>query len=81
MGDLPRPRIEPASPALAGGFFTTEATREAWETLFFFLASEYLIYAYMYIYQYLLNIPSEIMRPLIACLRNHLHFYCYLSTR
>ena len=24
MEDLPRPRIEPVSPALAGGFFTTE---------------------------------------------------------
>ena len=24
MGDLPRLRIEPVSPALAGGFFTTE---------------------------------------------------------
>ena len=23
-GDLPNPRMEPASPALAGGFFTTE---------------------------------------------------------
>ena len=23
-GDLPNPRIEPTSPALAGGFFTTE---------------------------------------------------------
>ena len=23
-GDLPDPRIEPGSPALAGGFFTTE---------------------------------------------------------
>ena len=29
-GDLPDPGIEPASPALAGGFFTTSAT---WETL------------------------------------------------
>ena len=28
-GDLPDPGIEPASPALAGGFFTTGATREA----------------------------------------------------
>ena len=27
-GDLPDPEIEPASPALAGGFFTTES-REA----------------------------------------------------
>ena len=24
MGDLPRPEIKPVSPALAGGFFTTE---------------------------------------------------------
>ena len=29
-GNLPDPQIEPASPALAGGFFTTEAN---WETL------------------------------------------------
>ena len=28
-GDLPHPRTEPASPALAGGFFTTSAI---WET-------------------------------------------------
>ena len=26
--DLPDPGIEPASPALAGGFFTTEASRK-----------------------------------------------------
>ena len=31
-----------------------------------FFASEYLISAYMHVYQYLLNIPSEIMLPLIA---------------
>ena len=28
-GDLPNPGIEPASPALAGGFFTNRTTREA----------------------------------------------------
>ena len=28
-GDLPDPGIEPASPALAGGFFTTSVAREA----------------------------------------------------
>ena len=28
-GDLPNPGIKPASPALAGGFFTTWATLEA----------------------------------------------------
>ena len=28
-GDFPDPGIEPASPALAGGFFTTSATWEA----------------------------------------------------
>ena len=28
-GDLPKPGIEPTSPALAGGFFTTSATWEA----------------------------------------------------
>ena len=27
-GDLPNPRIEPTSPALAGGFFTTEPLRK-----------------------------------------------------
>ena len=27
-GDLPNPGIEPASPALAGGFFTTEPPRD-----------------------------------------------------
>ena len=29
LGDLPDPGVEPASPALAGGFFTTSATWEA----------------------------------------------------
>jgi len=29
LGDLPDPGIESASPALAGGFFTTSATWEA----------------------------------------------------
>ena len=36
-GDLPDPGITPASlmsPALAGGFFTTSATWEAWNTAF-----------------------------------------------
>ena len=28
-GDLPEPGIEPKSPALAGGFFTTSTTWEA----------------------------------------------------
>ena len=28
LEDLPSPGIEPASPALAGGFFTTEPPRE-----------------------------------------------------
>ena len=28
LGDLTNPRIKPTSPALAGGFFTTLATRE-----------------------------------------------------
>ena len=38
-GDLPNPGIELASlmsPALAGGFFTTSATWEAQDVLFFF---------------------------------------------
>ena len=29
QGDVPDPRIKPASPALAGGFFTIRATKEA----------------------------------------------------
>ena len=29
-GDLPDPGIQPGSPALAGRFFTTDATREAY---------------------------------------------------
>ena len=38
-GDLPNPGMEPASPALAGGFFTTSTTREAhiyiwWATVY-----------------------------------------------
>ena len=28
LGDLPDPRIEPMSPALADGFFTTESPRK-----------------------------------------------------
>ena len=30
MWDLPRPGIEPMSPALAGGFFTTESPVKPW---------------------------------------------------
>ena len=29
LGDLPDPRIEPMSPALADGFFTTESPRKS----------------------------------------------------
>ena len=31
-GDLPNPGVEPASPALAGGFFTTSATKKPYIT-------------------------------------------------
>ena len=34
-GDLPNPGIEPASPALAGGFFTTEPPGKPQEKKFF----------------------------------------------
>ena len=37
--DLPDPEIQPASPALAGGFFTTEPPRKPWINLFLFLLS------------------------------------------
>ena len=33
LGDLPDPSIEPASPALAGGFFTTEPPGKPFATL------------------------------------------------
>ena len=33
LGDLPNPRMEPASPALAGRFFTTNITWETWSPL------------------------------------------------
>ena len=33
MQDLPRPRIKPMSPALVGGFFTTEPLGKPWQTL------------------------------------------------
>ena len=66
MWDLPRPRIKPVSPALAGGFFTTKPPGKPGKHFFFFFASEYLISAYLYVCQYLLNIPSEIILPLIA---------------
>ena len=36
MLDLPRPGIEPMSPALAGGFFITEPPGEPKRELFFF---------------------------------------------
>ena len=37
-GDLPNPGIEPASPALAGGFFTTEPPEhQRWDTRELFL--------------------------------------------
>ena len=32
-GDLPNPRIKPVSPALAGGFFTTEPPRKPVEAI------------------------------------------------
>ena len=34
-GDLPKPGIEPASPALASGFFTTEPSRKPFRILKF----------------------------------------------
>ena len=37
--DLPDPEIQPASPALAGGFFTTEPPGKPWINLFLFLLS------------------------------------------
>ena len=37
LGDLPDPGIEPESPALAGGFFTTSATGKAHIYLYLFL--------------------------------------------
>ena len=33
QGDLPDPGIEPASPALAGGFFTTDPPGKPWSWL------------------------------------------------
>ena len=36
LWDLPGPGVEPVSPALAGGFFTPWATREAQQGCFFF---------------------------------------------
>ena len=36
-GDLPDPGIEPASPALEGGFFTTEPPGKPSYLFFFFL--------------------------------------------
>ena len=38
---LPRPGIEPMSPALAGGFFTTTLPRKSQATFFFFSAMLY----------------------------------------
>ena len=32
-GDLPNPRIEPASPALAGGYFTTEPSEKPFQAV------------------------------------------------
>ena len=39
MWDLPGPEIKPASPALAGGFFTTEAPRKPREGFVFVLGT------------------------------------------
>ena len=33
LGDVPDPGIKPTSPALAGGFFTTEPQEKPWYTL------------------------------------------------
>ena len=33
LRDLPGPGIEPVSPALAGGFFTTESPGKPWDIL------------------------------------------------
>ena len=42
-GDLPDPEIEPGSPALAGGFFTTGATWESQEESQVNFNSDYLL--------------------------------------
>ena len=39
MWDLPRPGIKPISPALAGGFFTTEPPRKPWDLFLKFTLS------------------------------------------
>ena len=43
-GDVPNPGIEPASPTLAGRFFTTSTT---WEAQVYYIVKVYVIYIYM----------------------------------
>ena len=48
MWDLPRPGLEPMSPALAGGFFTTAPPGKPSASLFFFFFNIYLfIYLFL----------------------------------
>ena len=42
-GDLPRPRIEPESPALAGRFFTTEPPGKPWYPYFIPILRKFMI--------------------------------------
>ena len=62
-GDFPDPRIEPVSPALAGGFFTTEPLRKTKRFL-----GKFSIYAQEYKYETMNLVIGEIrleLRPLI----------------
>ena len=52
-GDLPNPRTEPASlmsPALAGGFFTTSATWEAYSRVICFFSHYIDLYTHAYVH-------------------------------
>ena len=49
-GDIPNPGVKSASPALAGGFFTTSAT---WE------ASYYILYIYIFFFKYIILVHPK----------------------
>ena len=69
-GDLPHPGIEPISPALAGGFFTT-ATREAQKELNICMCMYIYIHTHTHTqYMNLLTFFGVLQRPWVQGMRS-----------
>ena len=69
-GELPDPGIEPRSPALAGGFFTSWATRKAWITKEF---------CSTWTYTSSFSIKSKIVAgTLLNLLFTHINFFLFI---